>query len=687
MRKKLFRINNKSLLVKLTVTFSFLVMASLIVSGVSTYLITKANVTRDFKSSSTETIIQNKNYVELITSCVENMSVQAYSNKNFMSLISKEKIDDATKDTNRLLVADELTNMSLTNSLNIISGMTFYSDNGLTASFPRNPRTLEQSDEDASAIKNQSWYSAVIKNDGKPYWLPPHSAKIIEGRSASYLSSISLIKNLNGTKVLGVLEINISVDILNQALKDSKLGKNGYIFIIDGAGKIVAHKENKLAGTQLNSEVYSAIKNSKDGDFIFKSGNTKMFGVYTASKLNDWKYVAVVPQSELAATANNIQKYASIIMMFCLIACVNISLFTSMQISKPINEIIELTKELADGNLRVESKSSKIWELNELCKNFNNMTKKLKFMLQNTLKLAGETDETSNRLVNLTKGITETSKQVTIAIQEIAVGSSEQALNTMQCVGTSNDLDLDITKAVRGLEKASSEADKCFLVIEDSRLIIYDLNNSSDTNSRSIAKVSDTISELKDNTKNILLILNKINAITSQTNLLALNASIEAARAGEYGRGFAVVAEEIRKLSTQSQSASIEISTIIKQVNESINSTIQISNDAKVAFADETNQVLKTIKSFDSIKLAIESVVSVMYNSINSINSIEKGKISLSNNISNISILAESNAAATEQATASVENQYVSNEDMHSLSKGLSDKSLMLKEILETFKF
>ncbi|MGH4139357.1 hypothetical protein [Clostridium sp.] len=38
---------------------------------------------------------------------------------------------------------------------------------------------------------------------------------------------------------------------------------------------------------------------------------------------------------------------------------------------------------------------------------------------------------------------------------EIAAISSEQALNTMQCVETSNDLDLDSNKAVEGLEKTS----------------------------------------------------------------------------------------------------------------------------------------------------------------------------------------------------------------------------------------
>lgn len=89
-----------------------------------------------------------------------------------------------------------------------------------------------------------------------------------------------------------------------------------------------------------------------------------------------------------------------------------------------------------------------------------------------------------------------------------------------------------------------------------------------------------------------------ISSIANQTNLLALNATIEAARAGEIGKGFAVVANEVKQLAHQTSTATEDIGTLIRNVQ-----------DASAEAAQVIEQVAGTIAEMEQITTAISSAV------------------------------------------------------------------------------
>lgn len=88
------------------------------------------------------------------------------------------------------------------------------------------------------------------------------------------------------------------------------------------------------------------------------------------------------------------------------------------------------------------------------------------------------------------------------------------------------------------------------------------------------------ISELDDMSGQIVNMVNVIRKIAEQTNLLALNATIEAARAGESGKGFAVVASEVRKLAQDSRQATETIDSIVNEIREMTEATMEVANMA-----------------------------------------------------------------------------------------------------------
>ncbi|MEN3308695.1 MAG: methyl-accepting chemotaxis protein [Micromonosporaceae bacterium] len=120
----------------------------------------------------------------------------------------------------------------------------------------------------------------------------------------------------------------------------------------------------------------------------------------------------------------------------------------------------------------------------------------------------------------------------------------------------------------------------------------------------SLGEMSDQISGMVD----------VIRRIAKQTNLLALNATIEAARAGDSGRGFAVVADEVRKLAQDSRAATESIDSIVTEVREITEMTVEVANSASEEVEHAKNRfeamgggVADTTAGLSSVRAAMQA--------------------------------------------------------------------------------
>ena len=159
------------------------------------------------------------------------------------------------------------------------------------------------------------------------------------------------------------------------------------------------------------------------------------------------------------------------------------------------------------------------------------------------------------------------------------------------------------------------------------------------------------VEALNERTKKVAEILSTIVNISSQTNLLALNASIEAARAGEAGRGFAVVADEIRVLSEQTQKATENITQILTELNQDVES-VTTSIGHSVDAVDQQNQLIEATKSkFDEIDTGVNELIAVINEFQKIMDNITEATGVIAEGITGLSANSEEVAAVSNEGT------------------------------------
>ncbi|WP_138751954.1 methyl-accepting chemotaxis protein [Paenibacillus sinopodophylli] len=200
------------------------------------------------------------------------------------------------------------------------------------------------------------------------------------------------------------------------------------------------------------------------------------------------------------------------------------------------------------------------------------------------------------------------------------------------------------------------------------------------------AKLTEAFETMNNRYNNVAKSLNGIQDLNTQTNLLSLNASIESARAGEHGRGFAVVAEEIRKLSSQTDSISKQITKELTLIQHDvaassrtigsfanvIHSTRQASETASSTFQELESQSSVLSDQMSEISTAISEITAGMTHIVSAVDKL-------------LNTSSDVNGKMEHMSELSVKQNDISDE-LRSLAEKLTGSSNDLKEKAAVFK-
>ena len=672
---KKLKVFSSGLFRKLVLAFFTITLLGFSCVAILTTLFSYKEVKDQFVQSTSQILNQNENYIDFIAEGINDYSIQISANKNLLDLYNSKK----TTGYDRFYITSEIEKIlsNILNNNSKLASIQIINSDGLSAGVPGLSREEKDLTEDIKSLKS---------NAG---WLPPRNDLYSQDNNKRVISYMRDIIDPATMKSRGILYLNMKPEVFSTALADQKIGKSGYVYIINSSGVIMYHPQGELLGKDsMSSELTQEVLKNKEGSFIFKDSSTKkkMFAIYSASPKTEWKYIAVIPYNELTTLGDTIRNTILYISILCIILSILIAIRFSMNIIKPINSIINSMSEVKDGklNVRVDVKSKD--EIGTLGENFNDMVLKMKILVEEISVSAESAAVVSDSIRGATAQLSITSTEVAKVVESISVGASGQAENISKVDKSIDVFHDEFAEMSKFAEEVSGLTKETIKKSSNGYEAVKELKKKTSENMNVLNGVRTTTEELTQNTKEISIILKKISSISEQTDLLALNAAIEAARAGQAGLGFGVVADEVRKLSEQSRRFAEEINMLVKDMNKRTSNAEEMSKVTYLAMTEQEENTDSLLKLFGQISEIIQETFKKVDVLVNKVLKLNNEKEFISKDIEEISVVAQETAAATEQVNASSEEQATSVEEINAMIEKLHKVTSKLQEASRQFK-
>lgn len=536
-------------------------------------------------------------------------------------------------------------------------------------------------------VSDREYFQEVISTQKTAISIPMTSR--ISGDKVIVLA----VPIFNNNSLDGVLVGTIKSEYLQSLITDMQIKGFGYGWIIDQQKRTIAHPDEQYIGNTdilngqhgLQSMTKRMLEGGSDiGQYTYNGVEKEL--AYAPVGLAGWVVAMTADEKDVFAELVTARSMSIWIAVGAVIIGIIITYFISSYIVNPILKAVSMAEKIAEGNLSVKDiEVNRNDEIGLLALSLNKMKENLREMLAKVSDIAVNLSASSEELSASGEEVATAADQVGQSIQQVASGAEEQSAQVEETTSKISELIEQINQVKVKSQEMDQQADD----------VMESINNGNDSIENSVEQINNvknnskdvahTINDLGDLSNKIGEIVQLINNIAGQTNLLALNAAIEAARAGEAGRGFSVVADEIRQLAEESETATNQIGSLVKNIQNGVGQAVNKMDDTEEVVNGSVSAIRKTGKSFKNINKAALRLRELIETINDQSERVSSDSQDVEATVKEIASVSQEAASNSEEVAAASEEQSAATEEIVNAADELANMANQLTNAVNKF--
>ena len=218
-------------------------------------------------------------------------------------------------------------------------------------------------------------------------------------------------------------------------------------------------------------------------------------------------------------------------------------------------------------------------------------------------------DEMLSKMQESGLQVRSSSFQLAASGRQLEATVTEQAATSTQITASSQEIAATATKLDKRVAELLLQAEETMQAVSSGEQELSELAKTMRSLENMMQTVSQRFSMVSDRAHTIDKVVVAITKVADQTNLLSLNAAIEAEKAGEYGAGFSVVAREVRRLADQTELSTLEIETLVTEMQSAVSQGVIEMNEFARRVSDGSKRTQLAIEQISSISRQTKSLL------------------------------------------------------------------------------